>query len=620
MSLLDTHDRELDGRRPVGRPDALAPFVDTGVLTSADVHVATTLCRLHEVADDDVLLGVALASRAPRVGHSCLDVDAVADALVHELPGGTEVDDDTVAALPWPDPDDWLATLRASPLAVAAEPGTASPIVVEGRRVYLTRYRDHEAFVAADLRARAGALAPAVDHGRLQGLLDRVFPDAPADDPQRLAAVTAATRRLAVVAGGPGTGKTWTVARILAALVDQAHARGDRLQVALVAPTGKAAARLDQGLRDAVATMDVEEDLRVALDAVDRGSTIHRLLGVRSNSRFWHDRDRPVPHDVVVVDETSMASLSLVAHLLEAVRADAHVVLVGDPDQLASVEAGSVLADLVGGGRSGPSVLADGLVVLERPRRFGPDSGIGQLARAVRAGDPDAVVGTLRDAGDVAWIPTSDPVPADLADVRDLLTAVGRSRIDAARDGDVDAALDQLDRSVVLCAHRRGRDGVAGWNQRVDRWLAEEVPGWRPWAPWQPGQAVLALGNDRQLQVFNGDLGVVVATPHGARVAFHRPSATDAEDPVRRPVPPTRLDEAEPVHAMTIHKSQGSQWDHVVVVLPAGGSRILTRELLYTAATRAADRLTVIGDESVVRHAVGRPIRRASGLADRLRP
>jgi exodeoxyribonuclease V alpha subunit len=184
--------------------------------------------------------------------------------------------------------------------------------------------------------------------------------------------------------------------------------------------------------------------------------------------------------------------------------------------------------------------------------------------------------------------------------------------VERARAGDVDRALAGLGAAVVLCAHRRGRDGVAGWNQRVDGWFTESVDGWRPREPWQPGRAVLATGNDRQLQVFNGDLGVVVATDVGLRVAFH-PDAAGLP-----PVPPVRLERAEPVHAMTIHKSQGSQWDHVVVVLPGEGSRILTRELLYTAATRAARHLTVVGDEAVVRHAVGRPIRRASGLRRRL--
>lgn len=618
MSLATVDAAVLDGRRAHDCPEALAPFAEVGILTAADVHVARTLCRLFEVdtsgADGElVLLGVAFAARAPRVGHSCLDVDEVASSVTDELPPSSTADTmaDLVDTLPWPDPDAWLAAIVASPLADTDLDG--APVVVEGRQVFLARYRDHERLVAEDLHDRASSAAPAVDPARLDPALDRLFPDAQPDDPQRRAARTAATRGLAVVAGGPGTGKTWTVARVLAVLVDQARARGQSLEIALVAPTGKAAARLDEGVRDAVATMDVDEDVRAALQDLDRGATIHRLLGRRSNSRFWHDRDRPLPHDVVVVDETSMASLSLMARLLDAVRPDARVVLVGDPDQLASVEAGSVLADVVGDGAPSSDDLGAGLVVLRRPHRFGADSGIGRLARAVRDGDADAVVDHLRNRDDLDWIETSTPLADDLGAVRGLLGGRGAAMATAARDGDVDGALDQLGRAVVLCAHRRGRDGVAGWNHLVDGWLADDVDGWRPREPWQPGRAVLATGNDRQLQVFNGDLGVVVTTEAGLRVAFHRPGSGGPP-----PVPPVRLEHAEPVHAMTIHKSQGSQWDHVVVVLPGEGSRILTRELLYTAVTRAADRLTVIGDEAVVRQAVARPIRRASGLRRRL--
>jgi exodeoxyribonuclease V alpha subunit len=599
-------DRGADGRRVHRCPQPLRPFVDAGVLASSDVHVAATLCRLLGADGDLELLGAAFAARAPRVGHSCLDVDVVAEAIVDELSG--RADDgatpaDRVGELPWPDTAAWLTALAAGPLTGV----DASPLVIEGRQVFLRRQLEQELEVAADLRRRTTIATGAVDHDRLEALLARLFPDAAGTDPQRLAAHTAATRNLTVVAGGPGTGKTWTVSRILAVLVDQAAAVGDQLRIGLVAPTGKAAARLDQGIRSALAAMDVPADVRDAVAAVERGQTIHRLLGRRTGSRFWHDRDRPLPHDVVVVDETSMASLALTAHLLEAVRPDARVVLVGDPDQLASVEAGSVLADVVAGGGA-----AGGIVTLTRPHRFGADSGIGRLARSVRDGDPDAALAALEAHDDLDWVDAAAADDDDLAAVRRALVDRGARLRAAAETGQVDPARAAMEELVVLCAHRRGRDGVAGWNDRVDRWLTDAVPGWRPYDPWQPGRTVLATANDRQLQVFNGDLGVMVSTPEGARIAFE--AGTDEA----RLVPPTRLAAGEPVHALTIHKSQGSQWSHVVVVLPEVGSRIVTRQLLYTAVTRAADRLTIVGDEAVLRAAIARPIRRASGLARRL--
>lgn len=608
-----------EGRSPHRCPVALLPFVDAGVLTAADVHVATTLARLLDDGAPEVLLAAALAARAPRVGHTCLDVDAVAGAVAEELPpSDDEPAHDLIDRLPWPDPDDWLEVVSASPLASEHAGLQVSPLVVEGRRVFLRRYRDHELRVADDLRRRAAATT-AVDEVRLERLLDRLFPDADADDPQRRAARAAALRRLTVVAGGPGTGKTWTVARILAVLVDQAGAAGDSLQIALVAPTGKAAARLGEGIDQALAEMDLPGDVHDRIAAVGRGQTIHRLLGRRSKSRFRHDRDRPLAHDVIVVDETSMASLSLTAHLLDAVRPDARVVIVGDPDQLASVEAGSVLADVVGPiyGTGAPTPgelpqdegIGRSIVVLRRPRRFGEDSGIGQLARAIRAADTDGALELMAVRDDLDWIPAVDPDPDDLVGIRGRVTERGRRQVAAARAGDIGGALDVLGELAVLCAHRRGRHGVAGWNARIDDWLSQDLDGWQPREPWQAGRAVLATGNDRQLGVFNGDLGVVVETDAGLRIAF--PAGTP-------PVPPVRLEQAEPMHTMTIHKSQGSQWGHVVVVLPPAGSRILTRELLYTAVTRAEDGLTVIGAADVIRAAIARPVRRASGLRDRL--
>jgi exodeoxyribonuclease V alpha subunit len=570
-------------------PPVLRPFVDAGVLVATDVHVAMTLCRLLPCTDEQVLLGVAMAARAPRVGHTCLAIDHAAELVGFEVPGRDP--DQTEAALSelsWPDPDAWLAALAASP--VCGPPDALLPLVVEGRLIFLRRQYEQEVALWADLQARASVETPVADEQRLEELLAALFAEGEPDDPQLVACRAAVRRRLSVLTGGPGTGKTWTVARILTVLVDQAMAEGRELSIALAAPTAKAAAQLSTSLQVEVAELAAPDEVRDAIAAVGRGQTIHGLLGRKTASRFWHDRSRPLQHDVVVVDEVSMGSLSLMARLLEAVRPDARVVLIGDPDQLPSVEAGSVLADVVD--RLDETTVTH----LTKPHRFGVESGIAALASAIRDGDADRAVHELRTRPDLSWIEAAEPSEAHLAPIRKLFVARGRRMREAALVGDVATARECLSELVLLTPHRRGRWGVAGWNARIDRWFADGVPGWQPYVDWQPGRTVLATTNDRSIDVYNGDLGVVVATPHGPRLAFHA-------DPARL-IAPARLRGYELVHAMTIHKSQGSQWGRVVLALPTVVSRALTRQLLYTAATRAASRLDVVGTAGALTSAI----------------
>ena len=381
-------------------------------------------------------------------------------------------------------------------------------------------------------------------------------------------------RRFAVVAGGPGTGKTTTVARIVALLAEQA---GAMPLVALAAPTGKAAARLEEAVHAEARRLDVAPDVREGLLGLN-ASTLHRLLGWRpgSHSRFRHHRGNRLPHDVVIVDETSMVSLSLMARVVEAVRPQARLVLVGDPGQLTSIEAGAVLGDIVGAG--GP-----GVAVLEHVYRYG--AGIDALASAIRDGDGDAALAALT-AGhrDITWIAVDagDPAALDaLAPVRDGAVAAARAVIAAARAGDARTAIDALGAFRVLCAHRRGGHGVAVWTARIEGWLGGELGRGR----WYPGRPLLVTENDYGLRLYNGDTGVVVETEPGrVAAAFERRG-----EPVR--FAPSRLSAIETVYAMTVHKSQGSQFGTAAVLLPAPTSQILTRELLYTAVTRARERL-----------------------------
>lgn len=649
----------FDGRRSLVGHGVLRTFSEATVLAAADVRTALTLGRLVDGADDAVLLAVAFAVRAVRLSHVYVDLASVSTtAAADDEELGIDLD-----ALPWPDPRTWPSVVAASALTAVGADATADgrgdrPLRLVGTRLYLDRYWQHERAIAADLLARSSSAPPTVDVDALRAGLDRLFPMAsgvePGADLQRLAAATAVLRRFAVVAGGPGTGKTTTVARIVALLHEQAAASGAPApRVALVAPTGKAAARLAEAVHAEAADLDVSDHVRDALIAT-RASTLHRLLGWQpgNRSRFKHDQDNQLPHNVVIVDESSMVSLSLMAKLLCAVRDSARLVLVGDPRQLASVEAGAVLGDIVGPAADGLQVRApalaaleavvggpvaatdpgaavsigDGIVVLRRVHRFG--GGIARVARAIEAGDADGVVAVLRRGGaagddgadaddgqDVAWIEsdaTMDPTRApELATVRTAVIDAATKVVRAANAGDGAGALAALRSIQVLCAHRRGPTGAALWRTQIERWLRAAMPGYAM-GTWYAGRPLLVTENDYGLEVFNGDTGVVIDAGGGRlRAVFDRRGEI-------LEVRPTRLASVDSLYAMTIHKAQGSQFGEVVVVLPDIRSAVLTRELLYTAVTRAQTRLTIVGSEAAIRAGVDRPVARASGLAEAL--
>jgi exodeoxyribonuclease V alpha subunit len=622
----------------------LRRFNQAGLLAPADVHTAVRLGRLGGETDEEVLLAAGLAVRAPRVGNVSVDLSSVESIVV----AGPE-EEGHIAGLPWPEPGLWAERVAASPIvAVALSSGTAGaptedeqgagptlaggdaatpgemgarPLVLAGTHLYLDRYWRDELSVAAGITARIGAsglidgheagLGPGID-----AALGRLMPGGGAAD-QRQAAALAVRRRFTVIAGGPGTGKTTTVAGILALLLDQAHGRPPL--IGLAAPTGKAAARLEEAVRLAAAGMDIGGDARQRLLGI-RGSTVHRLLGSRPgrSSSFRHDRFHRLPHDVVVVDEASMLSLALMARLVEAVRPDARLVLVGDPEQLVSVEAGAVLADVVGPG--GEAVGAPELEAPAAPtaacvarlttnHRF--SGALAELAAAVRSGAADSAIEVL-SGGDpsVAW---ARPEPGADDAVRRDLAGWAAAVVASARGGDAAGALEELARNRVLCAHREGPTGAATWNEAVERSLWERWPGLDSEGPWYCGRPVLVTANDYSLQLFNGDTGVAVTGPAGSvYVAFPGRGGPP------RLVGPSRLGGVDTVFAMTVHKSQGSEFDQVTLVLPHPDSRLLTRELLYTALTRARRRVVVVGGEDSLRAAIGRPIARASGLAARL--
>jgi exodeoxyribonuclease V alpha subunit len=566
----------LEVELAVGAGGLLQTFNEAGVLDVSDIRVADRICFLGKESDERVALAVALLVRGLRGGSVCIELQTVASDI--------DVDD-----VPWPDVAGWLAAVRDSALL-----GQVLHLY-DDRLLYLDRYWREEKQVCDDLLALQMSKPP----GDVPAS-ERLFPAG--FEEQREAAEIALAQAVTVLTGGPGTGKTTTVARLLALLAEQAQLSGaPRPRIALAAPTGKAAARLQEAVQHEVAEL-VESD-RARLGEL-RAMTLHRLLGSRpdTSSRFRHDRGNRLPHDVIVVDETSMVSLTMMARLLEAVRPDSRLILVGDADQLASVEAGAVLADLVDGisGRGDMRV-----ATLKTSHRFGES--IGLLAEAIRVGDANCALELLHAGGEhIEFIETDDASDS----LRSVLLPHAIRLREAAQFGADEVALATLDEHRLLCAHREGPYGVRQWNRQVEQWLSEAT-GQPPWSEWYPGRPLLVTANDHGLHVYNGDTGVAVSRADGLRAVV-----AAASGPVDFAT--SRLSDVETMHAMTIHKSQGSQADEVTVLIPGEDSRLLTRELFYTAVTRAKGKVRVVGSQASVRAAVERRAIRATGLRLRL--
>lgn len=605
---------------------ALTALREARALSDLDWHFARTLSDIAGENDDVVRLAAALVSRAVAQGHVCLDLAAATGEV--EL----VAEDGEPLTVRLPAAAQWHTALAAS--AVAGPPASAAPLVLDGDRLYSRRYWRYETRFAELVRARCTDVEPALTATEIAAALDRLF-GAPAEatDWQRVAAVVALHRRLCIVSGGPGTGKTFTVAKILALLAENhRRATGGMPAVVLVAPTGKAANRLGESLRETAPRLVCDEEVRELLRG--KPMTIHRALGRRARTRtgFVHDESNPLRADVLVVDEASMVDVALMARLFAALRPPARVILLGDRDQLASVEAGAILADLCGdgggvaysramaarigvyGGGATAAVpaattvapLADSVVVLSRNYRYGGASGIGQAATAINRGDAAALFDIL-DSPKYADVSLAAPIDRD----GDALM----ERIDGALAGlfkaqDIAERLRALTGFRVLCAVRRGPFGVEQLNRVVEARF--RAAGWiEGEREFYPGRPIMVVQNDAETRLFNGDVAVVAESSGEMRACFPDPDGV-------RLVSPGRLPSHETVYATTIHKSQGSEFDEVAVVLPDKASPLLTRELLYTAVTRARGRVTIHATPEIVSRAVQRRVERASGLPDRL--
>ncbi|MGH8567300.1 MAG: exodeoxyribonuclease V subunit alpha, partial [Gammaproteobacteria bacterium] len=552
-----------------------------------ELHLSAGGCTEDAEA---VAFAASLCSRAASDGRSSIDVAGI-EAQVFPSSG--------------PPPETWLKQLARSPVvACSGDPDDFRPLVfVGGTRLYLYRYFDYERRLAARLAEMNRPAALPCPAPVAAALLARLFPREGGVRPdwQKIAAATALLRRLCIISGGPGTGKTTTVVKVLALLLGLHPA----LRVALAAPTGKAAARLQGSLRDQLAGLPVAAEVKARLPS--EAYTVHRLLGHRPGRvSFRHDREHPLPYDLVVVDEASMLDLALATKLVEALPDDGRLILLGDKDQLSAVEIGTVFANLCATRGMGAGMrksvqaltdetlpetgvaaaqgLSEAVVWLEQGHRYAQGGAIGALVERVREGDAEEVLAFLagRSGGEVGpevlWqdtVPGAEPLAATLIE--------GYAEyLDAVQSGaPPEVVLGAFERRRILCAVREGEQGTARLNALLTERFRAALGGPPSGATWYAGRPVLITANDYTVRVFNGDVGVTLPGPRG-RFLVHFPHLGGGT----RPLAPSRLPEHETAFAMTVHKAQGSEFERAEVVLPARDSRVLTRELLYTALTR----------------------------------
>ncbi len=621
-------------RIPKRLAGVLVPYTALGVLDASDVAVCDVLTRTTaEHVVDDVIHAIAMVCIARRMGHSCLHLaDAksrllAAVAAKQPSTAGFEAD---VAQFEFFDNAQWGASLGASELVEVtgdSPPTFTRPLMFDASTgtLWLSRYAYYEHELATRLLIRAKSSVSAVDQGDIEAALASADTQHDRDlltDEQRDAIIGALTRPLTFLIGGPGTGKTWTVGR----LVDAAHSVGFAdSDIALSAPTGKAAERMTRSITSATSN-------GVNL----RATTNHKLLGGMYPGATPRPGERTIAQRLVIIDEASMIDLPMMARLTAAVRADAHLVFVGDPDQLASVDVGSVLSDVVDAASSSDAPLHATLARLTTMQRQSAQSPIIALAAAIQQHvdttetDSFEAIRTLLGIHDHGNDTKTEPAPpkpssdaalrfvhrtakGDSAEEAALFNEVAetaRIMIEAARDPKRGAdALHAMNQLKVLSANHRGKGSVEDWSKRLRKTL-----GFRD-GEWQVGRPIMITRNDPVNGLSNGDTGITVnqdGSGTSMRVAF----ATS--DGGFRTLPPSALGELDDWWAMTIHKSQGSEYDHVIVSLPSERSPLLTRELIYTAVTRAKARLTIIGTPDVLVHAIATPTSRASGLAARL--
>ena len=606
--------------------DDLKKAAGLGLLRNLDLYFARELFRLDaSSSNEQLMLPAALASRAIGDGDICLDLAVVAGTQLKDMKLSTEY------RLDIPSLEELRETLRSS--RVVGSPGETAPLILdEHDHLYLGRYWWFEKQVADALLARALPLHPGeVDNDLLSQGLQRMFAsDDGETDWQRVAAAVSVLRRFSVISGGPGTGKTYTVTTILALLLEQSQ--DSRLRIALAAPTGKAAARLSESIRNAKPDIACSDTIKLQIP--EQASTIHRLLGMRPGQeqpRF--NKEHPLQIDLLVVDEASMIDLPLMARLLAALPDDARLIMLGDKDQLASVEAGSIFADICGkdseahyapefhaqlqrvsgehiDNQQPRNAFAESIALLHKSYRFSGEEGIGQLAAAVNRGDSESVVKLFQQGlEDISlFTPRAENISAELK------SRVLQAYVECFEAENHLQALRRFNAFRILCAVRKGPAGVEQVNRTIEQLLRAKglIQGN---AQHYRGRLVMVTRNDYSVGLFNGDVGILWPDPD----ADNRLAAWFVlpDDSMKR-VLPSRLPQHETAYAMTVHKSQGSEFERVLLMLPFEEVGVVSRELLYTGITRAKHKAEVWGSEKILRKAVENRVRRVSGLSDRL--
>jgi len=605
--------------------DDLRLLGDKNIRTSLDFHFASFMTRLSGVANPELFLAAALVSKFTGEGHTCLDLSSLA--------GKPLLKENGALLCVCPELLFWRKILEQS--TVVGKPGEFMPLILDDKsRLYLFRYWEYEKKLAEGIRKRAKQTAHGVDINLLAEGLDRLFQKNQDHDPdwQKVAAATSVLKKFSVISGGPGTGKTFTVVKILTLLLEQT--KNKKLRIVLAAPTGKGAARLQEAIKNTKKNLTCSERIKEAIP--DEASTVHRLLGsIPGSPYFRYNAENQLPVDVLVVDEISMVSLSLMAKVHDAVPLDAWMILLGDKDQLASVEPGSVLGDICDTGkvhsfsqpyrdtlkkveifiksqREARPGIQDSIVHLQKSYRFEKGSGISELSEAVNDGDSNRALSLLKNERYPAinWktLPTPKDLPLHLKDK--ILSGLGKY----LKTQDSKNALALFEQHRILCALREGPYGVRYLNFLVEQLLRKEKL-IALHQKWYSGRPLMITHNDYSLRLFNGDVGIVL--PDAENSNELRAFFPTSDGNIRK-FTLLRLPEHETVYALTIHKSQGSEFDEILVILPDTPSPVLTRELIYTAITRAKKRVEIWGKEEVFQTAISSRIERTSGLRDAL--
>jgi exodeoxyribonuclease V alpha subunit len=598
-------------------------------LSDMDYQFARFIGRLDGKSDENLLLAAALVSRYRGEGHICVDLSELS---------GKVLQFEGAYSLICPSLENWLKTLESSP--VVGMPGDYRPLILDGSRLYLFRYWNYEKKLAYTLKFFAENKIEEFDEVRLKEGFDRIFPSFAIGgeshiDWQKVAAFASLKRSLCVISGGPGTGKTYTVAKILALLIEQN--RNGNVNIVLTAPTGKAAAKLQESIKEAKTGLNCSESVKKSIP--DEASTIHRLLGSIPNSPFFRFNEKnPLPADIVVIDEASMVDLALFSKFTQAIRPRSRLILLGDKDQLASVEAGSVLGDICdtgnvhlfspsfiedcrrvtgeeiseGGISADTAGMNDCIVQLVKSYRFSSTSGINALSQAINKGNALQAIELIKNDNynDIVWgrLPQPDDLPRYLEE-----WITGRYT-DYLKASDPLESYFLFSRFRILCVLRDGPYGVHSLNLMAERILQRKGLINRN-GKWYPGRPVMITKNDYNLRLFNGDIGITMADitkDRELRVFF---PGTEGS---ARSYPPLRLPDHETVYAMTVHKSQGSEFDEVLFVTPDRDIQVMTRELIYTAVTRAKEKINIWGKEDILLKAIQRRIQRSSGLREEL--